>query len=642
MIYSYFRAEIDSKTSKDAKETRRFRNIVANSGLEMESGEVRDIQSLYVMSRAGKLIRIGDLASDPDSQKERYKVNFATNHGHIEPDGEYILTVEDLIGDAKVWLEEDGLHARVYFANDDPKSDHAWSVSDNASYSIGTEWYSDGYYGAGIEIDKPIGILREISMVETGNDPRAYTLDHKTDSSKAQGSEEEADGKTNQLKGDLKMNQKLKKADELTPDEARRLHDVIDELTADIPASEEEPTRRESKDSEENPAESGETTEKAEEKETTTSKDVLHNTVLVVRDKAVKQETATTTKDWRFSNEAKQKFAELAGKIGKFDNHFTTAWMQELKAHKATTNDGITGLGLPVDINQLVIDAVSAGETDSTRILDHFRQLGGNGYLINLIQAVGAETGAETARAHGHKKGDTKINQSLTATPRAIYNKMVYKKLDLDALEVKENPELVEIRARELVMLYLAEIARAAVIGDGRTAPAEGQPDYRMFDGTRGFYSIAADASATEGIGTAMAKAITMASTKNLYDASIEADSEITAEGGLVYIAKKSAIKAYRQATKANGDYVVAPGARIEDSLNAVAVYTPDWMKFADVDVVVFANNQYGLTGDANPETRTDFDLSTNQNVMLVEGARGGSLIAKNAAVTITFEEESE
>lgn len=161
-----------------------------------------------------------------------------------------------------------------------------------------------------------------------------------------------------------------------------------------------------------------------------------------------------------------------------------------------------------------------------------------------------------------------------------------------------------------------------------------------MFDGTRGFYSIAADAAATEGIGASLATAITVPAGKNLYDASILAESEITAEGGLVYIAKKSVVTNYRQAVKANGDYVVAPGARIEDSLGAVAVYTPAWMEFADVDVVVFANNSYGMTGQANPTMRPDFDVRTNQDILLAEAPRGGSLIAKKAAATLTFATE--
>lgn len=633
----FYAAQILKDAKKDAKE-RRFRNILANSGEIMESGEIRDIEHLYVMGRDAKLYKIADLATDPDKQTEDYTVKAQADHGQVI-DGELVPSMEKQFGSCKVWLEEDGLHARMYFANNDALADHAYAISEDASYSTGIDWFPDGYYGAGYEINDSIGILREISMVLTGNDPRAKTIDAKSETANGVGmAADSADG-VNKLtkKGNSKMG---KTFDELTQDEGRKMaeeiYGVIDKFTTDVPESETEPTARDTKDAE------GETEAEAEVKtsDSVRSNDrYLHMPVTIIKERAPKQEYFGDSTDWRTTADALQTFGRLAGQHGRFDAAFHSAWRGELAKHNATTNDGITGLSLPVDGRQMFISALEEGTTDSARIISHFRNLGGKSYLIQLLEAVGAATGAETARAHGFKKGDTKLNQELTATPRSIYNKMVYKRLDLDALEVAENPELVRVRAEELVNAWLAEIARAAIIGDGREAPADQQPDYRMFDGTRGFYSMVADAKAGSGFGAAMATAITMAEGKNLYDASIEAEDAIKAEGRLVYIMKSSALKAYRQATKTNGDYVVAPGAKVEDSLNALAVYTPSWMEFADVDVVVFANNTYGLTGDANPTMRPDFDTSTNQDILLVEGPRGGSLIARKAAATIKFGE---
>ena len=626
------------KAKRDEKTNRRYRHIVANSGLEMESGEVRELSILHVMGTDGKLYNVNDLPK-PEKQDVRYTVQVATNHGHIdEATGELTLDVEDIIGDAKVWIENDELHAYIYFANDDAKADHAYAVSDNASYSIGTEWFPEGYYGAGLEIDQPIGILREISMVSTGNDPRAKTIDAKTESAKGVvRAAEEADSVTNNITKGKKM---TKKFDELTPDEARRLHDAIDELTADVPESETEPTRREAKDGEEAPAEAPaeEKTEAPAEKSTD---NVKHMPVLVIKDKVAKQEKATDKKDWRLTTDARQSFSKLAGQFRRFDASFKAAWQNELSNHGASTNDGITGLALPVDTRQILIDAVTAGEDDSVRILNWCQQVGGKSLVVKLIETAGEAT-AETSRAHGHKKGDTKIFQELAASNRTVYNKMVYKMLDLDAMEVYENPDLVSFRANELVRALLAEYARSIAIGDGRSAPTGSNPDYRTFDGTRGFYSILADATAASGIGTELAKSITVAAGKNLYDASILATSAIDAPGALMYIAKKSAITTYRQATKANGDYVVAPGASIEASLGAAEVVTPKWMDYADVDVIVLARNAYKLIGEANPTMRPDFDVTKNQDILLAEAPRGGSLGERNGAVVLTFATESE
>ena len=610
------RAKLDTKQNATSA-TRRFRNILANSGQVMESGETRPLNDLYVMGYDGELYRIADLNPDPDKQTEKYSVKAQADHGELKigPDGEAALvpSIEKQFGDCRVWIDKDGLRARMYFANDDRLADHAWAISEGASYSIGFDWYDDGYYGTGFEIDQPIGILREISMVLTGNDPRAKTIDHKPEARATRAAD--GSGTTSTIKENKEM-----AIDQLTPDEnaaiKRELSDVVDSFTADVPENATEPTARDAKDE-------GEAEAPAEE----ATKDALRSPVIIIKDR-VKQETAKQYCDWRTSAEAKRTFADLAGRYGKFDAAFKGAWASELAAHKATTTDGITGLALPIDINAMFISTINEGNSDSARILSHFRNLGGNGYQINLLEAGDGEYG----RAHGHKKGETKLNQTITDTIRSVYNKMVYKKLDLDALEVKENPELINIRAQELIDCIITEIARAAVIGDGRSS---GTPDYRMFDGTRGFFSILGDATAASGIGTKLATSITV--NGNLYDGSIEAESAIEAEGGLIFVAKKSAIKAFRQAKKTNGDYVVAPGNRIEDILGAEAVYAPKWMDAASCDVIVFANQSYGLTGESTPRTYTDFDLSTNTNVMLAEQARGGSLIKSAAAVALTL-----
>ena len=127
-------ATTDSKANQ-----RRFRNILANSGQVMESGEVRDVRNLYVMGFDGKLYRIAELDKNPDKQTEKYAVKAQADHGEII-DGEIVPTIEKQFGSCKVWLEDDGLHARMYFADNDKLADHAWAISEDASYSIGMEW----------------------------------------------------------------------------------------------------------------------------------------------------------------------------------------------------------------------------------------------------------------------------------------------------------------------------------------------------------------------------------------------------------------------------------------------------------------------------------------------------------------------
>lgn len=585
----------------------------------MESGEVRDLDSLYVMGREGKLIRIDSLNKNPDKQSQKYSVNFVANHGHNDlATGERVVDIEDVIGDAKVWMEDDGLHARVYFANDDAKADHAYAISDNASYSIGTEWFPDGYYGADEEIEGLVGILREISMVDTGNDPRAMTIDHKSVLSKAQGSDSADDGKNIE---NNERNEEMSdvKKDELTPDENKALKnvlsEVVDRFTTDVPEGETEPTAREAKDEEgEAPAEAP-----AEEK-----KDALRNTVVVIRDKAVKQEKPVAKNDWLHSEAGHKAFADTLRKAGRMNAAFDAMWREEASKHMNL--DGVSGLPNPAPVEQYFINAIEK----SDGIISHFQFISAKSFRIHLLTSE--------SRAAGHKKGDTKANQSVTDTTRDLLVKMVYKKLDLDATELYENPWLIDFRSQELVNAIIAEIERAAIVGDGRTAPSGTGADYRMFDGTRGFYSILADASAASGIGTLLTDKYNTGA--NLYEGVVGAKGKIRTEGRQIVIAKSQAVTDLKLAKTANG-YFVTPGASIEDVLDVDRVYTPTWMDDQSVDAILLVNNAYKHGGESGIRTRTEFDTSTNTDVLLDETPRFGSLGEYKSAVTITLANES-
>lgn len=597
----YYTAQTVQTLDRKTENERRYRNILANSGKEMESGEVRDLDRLFVMGRNGRLIKISDLNTDPDKQTIKYKVNFAANHGHNDiATGERVVDIEDVIGDAKVWMESDGLHARVYFANDDPKADHAYAISDNASYSIGTEWYPEGYYGADEEINGLVGILREISMVDTGNDPRAYTLDHKPTEAKAQGSAEEGDGE-NIKDNEEEIEMTEIKKDELTPDENRALKnvlsEVVDRFTTDVPESQTEPTAREAKDEEGEAAEAP-----AEEK-----KDVLTSPVIVIRDSSVKQEKVVKTVD---------KKAVVAKAIKAADGKFG-----------AKFQDGITGLADPLNIEQMFTDAIEK----SDGIISYFRQANTRGLTNNVLNGATDEG----ARAKGFKKGDNKVDQELQNTIRTVYCKMVYKKLSLDALEVYENPELVEFRARELVDAIILEIERAAIAGDGRSA---GTPDLRMFDGTnRGFFSVKADATASTGYGTYVADSYQLQTGENLYDGVVSARGKLMAGGEQILIVDPAMLSGALKA-KVGSDYLIAPGASVEDTFRVARVFAPQWLNSTG-EAYLLARNAYTMIGEGRIRSRADFDTTTNQDILLDETPRGGMLTAYKGAVLITAAE---
>ena len=628
----------DAQVLKDAKssEERRFRNILANSGQIMESGEIRDLDNLYVMGRDGKPIAIKALNTNPDKQTEEYTVKAQADHGEIK-DGELVDTIEKQFGSCKVWLEEDGLHARMYFANDDRLADHAYAISEDASYSTGIDWYPDGYYGVGLNIEEPIGILREISMVLTGNDPRAKTIDHKdVEATRAKGSEvvETEDGEKTNENGESEM---TKTQDELTPKEntvmkqklaedlVEKVAEVVDEFTTDVPESEVQPTARENESVAEESKDSEETPEVAEPAPAETHDSVVHNININFRDRAVKNETPVVSKDVK-AEAKKARYAAIKDALKasnfKFDQKFNSV---------LESKDAVTGLGAPLNITNMFTEAMEHNDG----ILSYIYHIGGtNGRgLRNNALAGTADYGNEAA---GFKKGDTKQDEAIVNTIRVAYDKMIYKKLSLDAMEIYENPELLEFRSRELLDQILLSIERAIFIGDGRTAPAGSNPDLRMFDSTTntGLFPIAADCAAQSGYGTLVASTYTVKANDNLYDGVVGARQWIRSEGDQILVVKPSVLTEAFQA-KVGNRYLIEPGATAEDIFRVARVFAPMWMEYADDDAYLLVRNGYTTTGERNPRVYPFFDVSTNQNILLNEMPIGGTLTKYKSAAAI-------
>lgn len=634
---------IDSKPKKD----RRFRNILANSGKVMESGEIRSLDDMYVMGYDAKLYKISDLEKNPDEQTVEYSVKAQADHGSVELDGDsygVFPTIEKQFGSCKVWLEEDGLHARMYFADNDPLADHAFAISDDASYSIGMDIYPEGYYGNGYEIEQPIGILREISMVLTGNDSRAKTLDHLKAENKVEAKDSEGvaeavsatdDDKT---KGEIEM---AKTIDNLTPDEAiafkNELAAVVDKFTTDVPESETEPTADSVEEApvvEETPAEevkeetpAEETKEEGKEEEMAESKDSLTMPVTVIKtaDEAKQPAVARVSKaDFKKSAEFNSIVRKSLEENGMSMDGLDKVLQKNLAGKIA---DDITGVPALAPAGQLFVSAFEGADG----ILSHFRNLNVKSFRAHFMSLGEGEQG----RAHGHKAGDLKANQTLADTYRDVLVKMIYKKNPIDATMLYENPQLLNYTDEEIDSLIRREIERAAIVGDGRTYTSG--VDYRVFDGTRGFYSIKADAAAQSGAGAAAATTVQIAATDNLYDGVVKARGAIKADGRLIVVAKSSAVSGLLGA-KSNNGYLVNPGTSLEQFLGVAAIYTPDWMDNDENVAYVFAENQYGLIGENTINHRNSFDADYNTEVRLGETPRGGSLIAAKAAAAIAIE----
>jgi hypothetical protein len=300
------------------------------------------------------------------------------------------------------------------------------------------------------------------------------------------------------------------------------------------------------------------------------------------------------------------------------------AWQAKV-AEKGISGDSI----LPTQVAQAFIDVFE----NPTGFLNKITFLPIKSYVINALTGTG-----EDIRAKGHTKGQTKQEQKLANKRRALLCRMIYKKLSLDQIDIWNAPELLPIRTAELAKQLYNEIERAVVTGDGRVAPSSGDPDLRVFVDTEGIYSVKGDVQATgTDFGTLVASEYTPVDTdENLYDSVVSAASKLKAQGPVVLFAKSAKVTDLRKAKGAAGNYILAPGANAADIFGVDAVYTPEWMdEDEDYDAYLIVAPAYEMIGELNPMEKADYDSTKNQDVLVLEVPRSGSLAKYKAAVGI-------
>ena len=609
---------------KDKKENKnRTRHILANSGLIMESGEVRDLDALYVMGRDGNLIKISELKKDNTS--DDYMVKAMADHDE---------STTKQFGGAKVWLEKDGLHARIYFG-ENSLADHLWGISEYASYSTGIDWYVDGYYGAGLEVDEPIGILREISVVQVGNDPRAKTIDHKHVETKtgASGSDlvETVDGDNIKNEKETLMAENVEaKKDELTPDEStamktrlaeevvEKLAQVVDDFTTKAPESEVQPTEKESAD-EVDEAESAETKDEEEKVEKET-KDTLHNPVVVIRDRAVKQERTTdAVKDYLKS----EKSVEAWGRALIDAKGDAKAWRDKFRA--IAKKDGVD-FGENVSIApEAVVNAVAEQLNDEDTLFSHVNKTG----LAFEIVAIPTEED----EAVGHKNGETKVEENITGLTRVFTPADIYKLMRLDHSMVKLNGGLtssaiVKYVLRELPRKLIETVDKAILVGGVKNE------DGSAFTALTAVVDDIADADTVYGV------EYTPADGDNLRQTISKAANRVLSSTDRTLVCTPDFFTDLENATTEGGQLLFPNGiSKGDPRINGLRrIITPLWLTeemLGDNQALIVDFSSYHTVGDNTPENFTDYDISVNKYEWEVVACVGGGLANKNSAVAI-------
>lgn len=304
-----------------------------------------------------------------------------------------------------------------------------------------------------------------------------------------------------------------------------------------------------------------------------------------------------------------------------------------LKNHLASK--GITGDAiLPTEIASIFFKTWE----DKGSILSTFRNINAPAAALYAFGGSG-----ENIRAKGHKKGDQKAVQTVTSTRRDLKQKLVYKRQDYDLQDILDDTtgELLRFRVEELGARVANEIALGAILGDGRTAPESGA-DYRVFDGTRGLWSMAADIAGNTAYQNAVANAVAYSATDNIFDKIKKTLAQVRAINGgrKVVVVAPGVLSEFEIAKTDSGDYLIAPGTSASTLFPNTVIFEMDEMVGADYDVIAYADQGYALFS-TNEMVRTAFDLDYNTDAMLVERSVAGSLYGNRVAAGYNASSES-
>lgn len=560
--------------------------FVASDNSTDRDGEHMVVETLRLPLKGGGSIRVAEI---PAGGTDQIDIPLLTDHALGEV-SKVIGSVRRASYEGGKLIFEAGISSRDYAQDlfkliDEGHLDNSWSISVNEyDYDFETGAISNGE-------------ILEVSLVTRGSNRDAQVLAVK--SAKETAMDEESKAPVEEVKDEEVVETETTETTEPAT-KTVEVEEKAEEVSEDADAGEAE-----------TPAE--------EEKEKEMQDEIVKSVARKEADQTVTAKVAST--DYLKSKTAVKDFTEaIIATKGMGTKATLTAWSNKL-AEKGISGDAI----LPTQIEQIFFKTWR----DEDSILGTFRTINANAAALNAFTGEG-----EGIRAKGHKKGQTKAGQTITNVRRDLKAKIIYKMLSIDLQDLLDDQtgELLAFRVEELARRVAHEIARGAVLGDGRSAPqSDANPDYRVFDGTRGLWSMVADLNSigTSAYAAAVATVVDNVATDNLYDKIIKTLTQVRDLGnGKSIVVPEGTIGALRLLKGVDGHYLFAPGGSVEDAIEA-NIFEMD-MTGADYDVIAYANQGYALYATSEM-VRTQFNINNNQDTMLVERSVAGSLYGNRA-----------
>lgn len=574
--------------------------FVASDNSEDRAHERVEIATFYLPTKNGGLVRVADLAK---SKTNAVDVPLLTDHNGWEVD-KVIGSVRSATFENGKLVFTVGISKRKYAQDlmtliDEGHLHNAFSIGwRSGAYAPDTKTYTDGE-------------ILEVSLVTRGCNRDAFVLDVKSANPNSRDAPPNlSDAPNPPNKNNEPINKTLNQQGESTMQDQENKNT---ETTAPTP---EAPTP-------ESTESAPETNQAPQTKGTPMNETTNHKQIAASQVQAPTQKMTVTSnaKAYLDTEEANVDFAKfIAENYGKSNSAVIKAWAEKM-AEKGITGDEI----LPTTIEQTFFKVW----TSDRGILAHMKSAKALQGSVYGFYANG--------RGAGHKKGEKKDNVGFETVRRDYKAKIAFAKMPIDLQDLIDDTtgELTILRGELLADLLYNEIVRAIIVSDGRSEPTGSAKDLRMFDGTRGLWSMLGDINKSATTGTdsatkfakAVATKIANNANDNAYDKAVKTLSALKGRSEKILVAPEGFISGLMLEKDNDGRYVFAPGSNFSQLLTA-KIFEFDFMTDCGMDLIGFNDGKY-LFPNGRDMLRSAFDNDYNQDVLLHEKPVAGSLFGR-------------
>lgn len=355
----------------------------------------------------------------------------------------------------------------------------------------------------------------------------------------------------------------------------------------------------------------------------------LNETVVAIMEK-IQQESSEETKqkdlemennEYLKSTNALHDFAEVLRNTTDI-KRFSENWGAMLTQNGVSFESGSEAAYLP----ELVKGKIQDGWEKYFPWLAKLNKTGAKQYAIRFNVSNQKD---ETSRAKSHKKGDTKVEESITLDAKTVIAKALYKLMVVDNETVfNDDNSLVTYVLDESLRQWFYEVALAITVGDGRTAPSSGNPDLRVTS----IESI--DRATTDEFVTVKTYDASAFMIENIVG--MRESIKIDGANDVVLLMGLQDLNALRKVqASSTSTPVYMSNADIAEMVGVSEIYPTELLADTSTKAIMFSPSKYAIVGEDNPRLAEWEDLKKNQRVYRYENFIGGAVEGLKSACVL-------